>query len=245
MEKIRLQKYLASCGIASRRKCEELINEGKITVNGKIAEIGISVDPDYDRVLYLGKEVKESNKKIYIMLNKPVDCLTTASDERGRQTVVDIINRDIKERVFPVGRLDKNTEGLLLLTNDGYFAERIIHPKYKIPKTYLALVSGGVPSQKDISMLRHGVLLDDGMTLPAKVFIDKINPNGSCVIKITITEGRKRQVRRMFEYINHPVVELKRISVGNVVLGNLPYGKWRHLRPEEINSFKRWGNYGK
>ena len=237
MEKIRLQKYLASCGIASRRKCEELISGGKVTVNGKVAELGMSVDPDYDKIFCCGKEVKEKSKKIYIMLNKPVDCLTTADDEHGRNTVIDIISRDLSDRIFPVGRLDKNTEGLLLLTNDGEFANRVIHPKYKIPKTYLALVSGGVPSPKDISALRRGVMLEDGMTQPAKVSIEKINPNGKCVMKITITEGKKRQVRRMFEFINHPVVELKRISVGKLTLGNLPYGKWRHLRPEEINSF--------
>ncbi len=238
MDKIRLQKYLASCGVASRRKCEELITDGKITVNGKVATLGMSVDPDYDKILYNGNEIKEKNKKLYIMLNKPVGFLTTADDERGRQTVLDIVSRDINERVFPIGRLDKNTEGLLLLTNDGDFANRIIHPRYKIPKTYLALVSGGVPSPKDISALRHGVMLEDGLTQPAKVNIEKINPNGSCVMKITITEGKKRQVRRMFSFIGHPVLELKRISVGKLTLGNLPYGKWRHLREEEIKSFR-------
>lgn len=236
MEKIRLQKYLASCGVASRRKCEELITNGDITVNGSVAQLGMSIDPDYDKVVYRGRVIKEKNKKIYIMMYKPLDCLTTAEDDHGRQTVIDIISRDISDRVFPVGRLDKNTEGLLLLTNDGEFSNRIIHPKYKIPKTYLALVGGGVPSPKDISALRRGVLLEDGLTQPAKVDIEKINPNGSSVVKITITEGKKRQVRRMFEFINHPVIELKRISVGKVNLGNLPYGKWRHLRPEEIKS---------
>ncbi|MBO5454293.1 MAG: rRNA pseudouridine synthase [Clostridia bacterium] len=236
MEKIRLQKYLASCGVASRRKCEELITNGDITVNGSVAQLGMSIDPDYDKVVYRGRVIKEKNKKIYIMMYKPLDCLTTAEDDHGRQTVIDIISRDISDRVFPVGRLDKNTEGLLLLTNDGEFSNRIIHPKYKIPKTYLALVGGGVPSPKDISALRRGVLLEDGLTQPAKIDIEKINPNGSSVVKITITEGKKRQVRRMFEFINHPVIELKRISVGKVNLGNLPYGKWRHLRPEEIKS---------
>ena len=236
MEKIRLQKYLASCGVASRRKCEELITNGDITVNGSVAQLGMSIDPDYDKVVYRGRVIKEKNKKIYIMMYKPLDCLTTAEDDHGRQTVIDIISRDISDRVFPVGRLDKNTEGLLLLTNDGEFSNRIIHPKYKIPKTYLALVGGGVPSPKDISALRRGVLLEDGLIQPAKIDIEKINPNGSSVVKITITEGKKRQVRRMFEFINHPVIELKRISVGKVNLGNLPYGKWRHLRPEEIKS---------
>lgn len=238
MEKIRLQKYLSSSGIASRRKSEELISQGKVTVNGKVAEIGISIDPEFDKVFVDGVEVKQKNKKIYIMFNKPVDCITTASDEFGRETVIDIISRDIGERVFPVGRLDKNTEGLLLLTNDGDFSNKVMHPKYEVEKTYLALTGGGVISPKEISALRRGVILEDGKTAPAKVTIENINPNGTCLIKITIREGRKRQVRRMFDVVGHPVLQLKRISVGKLVLGNLPYGKWRHLRPEEINSFK-------
>lgn len=238
MEKIRLQKHLASCGIASRRKCEELISAGRITVNGKVAELGLSIDPQFDKILIDGAEIEKQNKKLYIMFHKPVGCLTTASDEFGRETVIDIISKDIGQRVFPVGRLDKNTEGLLLLTNDGDFSNKVIHPKYEVEKTYLALIGGGVITQKEISQLRHGVILEDGKTLPAKVTVENINPNKTCLMKITIKEGRKRQVRRMFDAVGHPVIQLKRVSIGKLVLGNLPYGKWRHLRPEEINSFK-------
>ena len=175
---------------------------------------------------------------VYLMLNKP-DGYVSATYDKKFPVVTDLVPEEYAHfEVFPVGRLDKDTEGLLLLTNDGEFANRIIHPKYKVEKTYLALVSGGVPSPKDVSALRRGVMLEDGMTQPAKVNIEKINPNGSCVMKITITEGKKRQVRRMFSFIGHPVVELRRISVGKLTLGNLPYGKWRHLREEEIKSFR-------
>lgn len=237
MEKVRLQKVLADAGIASRRKAEELIEAGKVKVNGKTAQIGQKVDVQYDKITCNGIPVKTDNKKIYIMLYKPEGCICTLHDELERETVMEYV-KDINARIFPVGRLDYNTEGLLLLTNDGDFANRITHPKNKIEKTYYAHIKGGALTDEQIKKLRTGVKLEDGMTLPAKVRLDTIYNNGTSLVEITITEGRNRQVRRMFEAVGHPVIALKRVSVGSVTLGNLPYGKWRHLNLSEIKSFE-------
>ena len=237
MEKVRLQKVLADAGIASRRKAEELILAGKVTVNGKKAELGEKVDPEFDKIIYNGKQVKAENKKVYIMLYKPEGCVCTVKDEFERPTVMEYV-QDIHARIFPVGRLDFNTEGLLLLTNDGDFANGITHPKNKVEKTYLAHVKGGKFTDEQLSMLRRGVKLEDGITQPAKVRLDTIYNNGTSLVEIIITEGRNRQVRRMMEAVGHPVLALKRTKVGNLELGNLPYGKWRHLNPGEINSLK-------
>ena len=237
MEKVRLQKVLADAGIASRRKAEELIVAGKVTVNGKRAELGDKVDVEFDEILYNGKKVKTESKKVYIMLYKPEGCVCTLKDEFERPTVMEFV-QDIHARIFPVGRLDFNTEGLLLLTNDGEFANGITHPKNKVEKTYLAHVKGGKLTDEQLSMLRRGVKLEDGMTQPAKVRLDTIYNNGTSLVEITITEGRNRQVRRMMEAVGHPVLALKRTKVGSLELGNLPYGKWRHLNPAEINSLK-------
>lgn len=230
----RLQKYLASCGVASRRKCEELIEQGKVKINGVVAKLGDKVDDDTDVVEFNGKKVEKAQEKYYIMLNKPRGVVVTAKDEKGRENVVDLIKRDLDARVFPVGRLDIDTEGLLLITNDGDFANKIAHPSNNITKTYLARVKGGFVEKEALFSLRKGVKLEDGITKPAKVEIKEFYPDKTTLLEITISEGRNRQIRRMCEAVGHPVCDLMRIAVGDIKLGNLPYGKWRYLNIEEI-----------
>lgn len=231
----RLQKIIAQAGIASRRKSEELILSGKVEVNGEVVtELGTKANPDEDIITVNGRPIR-SEKKIYVMLNKPKGVITSASDPEGRKIVSDYL-KGIKERVYPVGRLDYDTEGLLLLTNDGEFAHLLTHPKHHVPKTYLATVKG-VPHGTALDQLRKGIMLDDGMTHPAEVeYKDVDTDKKEAVISITIHEGRNRQVRRMFEAINHPVTRLKRISFGGLLLQNLKRGLYRHLTKEEINN---------
>lgn len=230
----RLQKIMAQAGVASRRKCEELILEGKVQVNGEtVTELGTKADPAQDIITVSGKPIK-NEKKVYIMLNKPKGVITSVSDPEGRKIVSDYL-KGIKERVYPIGRLDYDTEGLLLLTNDGEFANLLSHPKYHVPKTYLATVKG-VPHGTELDKLRQGIMLEDGMTSPAEVEYKDVDPdNKQSVISITIHEGRNRQVRRMFEAISHPVTRLKRISYGDLLLQNLKRGLYRHLTADEIN----------
>ena len=230
----RLQKIMAQAGIASRRKCEELILQGKVQVNGEtVTELGTKADPAQDIITVSGKPIK-NEKKVYVMLNKPKGVITSASDPEGRKIVSDYL-KGIKERVYPIGRLDYATEGLLLLTNDGDFANLLSHPKYHVPKTYLATVKG-VPHGTELDKLRQGIMLEDGMTSPAELEYKDVDPdNKQSVISITIHEGRNRQVRRMFEAISHPVLRLKRISYGDLLLQNLKRGLYRHLTADEIN----------
>lgn len=236
MEEMRLQKYLALSGVASRRACESLIEEGRVSVNGeKITKLGTKVK-DGDTVLFDGKKVLPKEKKYYIMLNKPAGYVTTASDELGRKTAVDLL-KDIDARVFPVGRLDMDTEGLLFLTNDGDFTYTVSHPKHKIEKTYVAHITGKL-TRAEANMLKTGVEIDGRYTAPAKVEVTEEKKNSS-VVKIKICEGRNRQVRKMFEAVGHHVISLKRTAVGGVFLGNLPLGKWRHLKEEEIKALIR------
>lgn len=237
-EIVRLQKYIAMCGVASRRAAEELIADGKVKVNGnKITEQGTKVEVGADRVWVNGKEIKPVQKDYYIMLNKPIGYVSTVKDQFDRPTVIDILGEEINARIFPVGRLDYETEGLLLMTNDGDFTYKVTHPKHNIDKTYIAVIKGGI-SIRGLAMLRSGVKLDDGfVTSPAQV--EMLNAdNGHTVIKITIHEGKNRQVRRMFEAVGCKVVELQRISIGKVELGNLPLGRWRYLTSHEINYLK-------
>ncbi len=236
---MRIHKFLAECGVASRRTSEKLVNEGRVLVNGTVAKIGQNIDEGNDVVSVDGKVVERNDKKIYIMLYKPLGVVCTSSDDKGRKTVIDLIKSDIKERMFCIGRLDYNTEGLILLTNDGDFSNKVTHPKNKIAKTYLARVRGGVVSREALKQLREGVVLDDGKTAPAKVYIEDIYNDSTTLIKITIREGKNRQIRRMFDAINHPVVDLKRVEVGGICLGNLPYGKWRHLTKPEIDKIMK------
>lgn len=237
-EIVRLQKYIAMCGVASRRNAETLISEGRVTVNGSLVrEQGVKVEVGADKVTVNGKAVKLVNKQYYIMLNKPAGYVSTVKDQFDRPTVTDLLGEEIKARVFPVGRLDYETEGLLLLTNDGDFTYKITHPKHKINKTYIAVLKGGV-SIKGLAQLRSGVRLDDGfVTSPAEVEMLDAD-NGHTTIKITIHEGKNRQVRRMFDAVGSKVVGLRRISVGRVELGNLPLGRWRYLTSHEVNFLK-------
>ncbi|MNW50147.1 Ribosomal large subunit pseudouridine synthase B [compost metagenome] len=229
----RLQKIMAEAGVASRRKCEELILSGKVQVNGEtVTELGTKADPEVDEISVDGKPIGVE-KKMYLVFNKPKGVITSASDPQGRKIVTDYL-KGITERLYPVGRLDYDTEGLLLLTNDGHFAHLLTHPKHHVPKTYHATVKG-VPHGSELDKLKKGVMLEDGMTAPAEVEYHDIDPEGKeSTISITIHEGRNRQVRRMFEAINHPVIKLKRISFGELYLGNLKRGLYRSLTKEEI-----------
>lgn len=234
MEEIRLQKYIAECGVASRRKAEELIIEGRVRINGiTVTEMGIKVT-EKDVVEVDGKPVKKEELKVYIALNKPVGYISSAKDQFGRPTVLDLVT-DLKERVFPVGRLDYDTSGLILLTNDGDFTYRLTHPKHEIEKVYEAVLDG-VPKKEDIERFEKGLKIDDYITSPANFEIIKCDSK-TTTAKITIHEGKNRQVRKMCEKIGCPVIKLKRISIGKVVLGNLKEGEWRNLTPKEIESF--------
>lgn len=234
---IRLQKYIASCGIASRRKAEQLILQNKVMVNYKIVnELGFKIDPEKDVVCIDGEIIKPQDHKIYILLNKPVGYITSVKDQFNRPTVMELIN-DVEYRVFPVGRLDYDTSGLLLFTNDGDLANKITHPKHKIDKTYIADIVG-IPDKASIDRLREGITIDNYKTSPAKVKILKIKGNITS-IKITIHEGKNRQVRKMFDAIGHRVIKLKRIAIGNITLGKLKEGKWRYLNKKEVEYLKR------
>jgi len=235
MEK-RLQKILSEIGITSRRKAEELILEGRVTVNGRIATLGMKADQDRDHIKVDGKLLMRHVSKVYIMFNKPRGILTSLYDPEGRPTVKDFL-KGIKCRVFPVGRLDYDSEGLILLTNDGEFAHAVLHPSKKIPKTYLVKVRGSI-EEKEIEKLEKGIKLGDGMTSPAKVRrIRKTESN--LWLEMRIYEGKKRQIRRMLEKTGHPVLKLKRISINGLKLGELEPGTYRYLTPEEINKIKK------
>lgn len=231
---MRLQKYLAHCGVASRRKSEKLIEEGLVTVNGKvIKEMGYIVTVGVDQVACNGEAVTLEEQSIYIMLNKPEGVITSSDDQFNRKTVLDFVSTDY--RVYPVGRLDYDTSGLILLTNDGEFANLMTHPKYKVSKTYHALVKG-VPKEEGIKAFEKGILIDGSYTQPASLKI--LNCNDNSLLEITITEGRNRQVRKMCDAIGHPIVKLKRVAIGNIVLGTLQEGDWRYLKEEESEALK-------
>lgn len=229
---IRLQKYLAQCGIASRRKAETLITAGRVTVDGKIVDtMGVKIDPEEQQILFDGKPVLPEEKKVYILLNKPKGYVTTVADPQGRPIVTDLV-KDTNERLFPVGRLDLDTQGALLLTNDGDLAQKMQHPSYEVTKTYEALVTGK-PKQKDLISLEKGIVLEGKKTSPAQLAVIK-NFSGSTLLRITIHEGRKRQVRKMFAAIGHPVKGLKRIAYGSLYLRNLPEGSYRRLNKQDL-----------
>ena len=232
MAEERLQKYLASAGVASRRASETLIKEGRVSVNGKVVtELGTKVTPGKDKVLVDGKPVQQEEELVYILMNKPAGYVTTVKDTHDRLTVMDLLT-GVPYRVFPVGRLDFETEGLLLLTNDGEFAYRMTHPKFKMVKTYVATVQGNVTEER-LQMLRNGVQLEDGMTAPADVKIVR-RENHKTIVEISIHEGRNRQVRRMFKAVKNPVLELKRISIGPLTLKGVGAGEYRYLKGAEL-----------
>lgn len=235
----RLQKILAAAGVASRRRCEELIEEGRVAVNGRVAKLGDKADPERDEITLDGLPVPTSVEKVYLLVNKPKGYITSVSDPQGRPTVLDLIDEETKAnyRVFPVGRLDKDTQGLLLLTNDGELANRLTHPSCAVPKTYVAIVSGAlIPGA--ISKLSKGVKLEDGMTLPAKVK-DLGEEQGRRVLQITISEGRKRQVRRMIKAVGGKVEELVRTRIGPLELEGVESGAYRRLEPWEVHELYR------
>lgn len=233
MVEVRLQKFLASAGVASRRKSEELIAAGRVRVNGEVVtSLGVKVVPERDRVEVDGRAVEASTRKIYIVLNKPSGYITTVKDERGRQSVLDLV-KGIDERIFPVGRLDLPTEGLLILTNDGDFAHTLMHPRHGIWKTYVAQVNGRV-GERALEKLRRGILLDDGPAAPAKA--ELLRTGDRSAVKISIREGRKRQVRRMLKKVGHPVENLERIAYGALTLGDTPRGRWRFLTEKEVGA---------
>jgi len=228
--KFRLQKYLAHCGVASRRKAEELIKDGKVKVNGKtVTEMGIIVDR-HDRVEIDGKRVSLEKDKVYIMMHKPRGYVTTVSDPEGRKTVVSLL-KGVDERVYPVGRLDYDSSGLLLLTNDGDLANKMMHPRYETVKVYIATVEG-YPSENALDKLTGGIVIDGYKTAPALVKVLE-RYKDKTKLEITIHEGRNRQVRKMCEAIGHPVIRLKRIAYANLLLGDLRSGEWRYLTENE------------
>ena len=233
-EEIRLQKYMAECGVASRRKAEEYILDGKVQVNGKIVtELGTKINPNKDVVYFNNRKIENEGKNIYILLNKPIGYVTTTKDQFNRETVLDLI-KNVKGRVVPVGRLDMYTSGALILTNDGNFTYKITHPSHEINKTYIATIRG-IITEEEVNKLKNGVKIDDYTTRPAKVKIMKtdIEKNISR-IEITIHEGKNRQVRKMCEAIGRNVMALHRTKIGDINVKDLKIGEWRYLTPKEV-----------
>lgn len=231
-DRIRLQKYLSQCAVASRRKAEELILNGKVKVNGHPAQLGDKVSPKRDTVTVSGKKIVFSKKYRYIMLHKPRGFITTMEDDRGRRCVAQLVS-DVGTRVYPVGRLDKDSEGLLLMTNDGEFANFMTHPSKHMPKTYRVTVRPDITAEQ-LDMIRNGIEIDGRMTAPAEArIIDK--QEGRVVIEIILREGRNRQIRKMCDAIGVETARLKRTAVGSVRLGMLPQGKWRELKEDEVH----------
>lgn len=233
---MRLQKYLAEAQVASRRKAEEIILQGRVKVNGEIiTELGTKVESDSDIVTVDGKKVTICEEMVYVMLNKPEGCVTTVKDQFGRKSVLDYVS-DIKERIYPVGRLDYDTSGLLLLTNDGDLTYKLTHPKNNVEKTYIAIVDRK-PDSEDLERFRKGLIIEGKKTAPAKIEI--VKKDRLTTLNIKIHEGRNRQVRKMCAAIGCNVVRLKRIAEGNLELGNLEKGKYRYLSDEEIRYLKK------
>lgn len=229
----RLQKVIAAAGIASRRKAEQMIQEGRVTVNGElVTQLGFKVSGK-DEICVDG-HVIHKEEKVYYLLNKPRKTICTVSDEHDRDTVLDYLP-DVKERIFPVGRLDYDTTGVLLLTNDGEFANQLMHPRSHFPKTYRVTING-ILTDSEAQQLRKGIPLEDGMTLPASVHIEKRNlKKEKTILLITIFEGRNREIRRMMEYFNYDVTRLNRIQYGTITVGTLRQGEYRRLRKFEVN----------
>ena len=233
---MRLQKYMADCGVASRRACEQIISDGRVTVNGVPAQLGMSVE-ETDDVRLDGKRLSPQQKRVVLMLYKPRGVVSTSSDESGRKTVQAFVS-ELPYRLYNVGRLDLNSEGLLLLTNDGELANRLMHPRYGVNKTY-RVVCDGTLSASEIAALTNGVELEDGLTAPAKVANIRRSTTGGTAFSITIHEGRNRQIRRMLEAVGHRTLRLKREQYGNLRLGALKPGEWRYLSEEEIADLYR------
>lgn len=237
MAEERLQKVLAQAGVASRRACEALIVAGKVKVDGQVVDVlGTKVDPRRCRIEVEGQRVGRPEEMVYILLFKPAGYITSVADDRGRRTVMDLLP-NVQARIFPVGRLDYDTAGLLLLTNDGPLAHDLMHPSRGVNKTYQALVQG-IPTLEELNRLRKGVPLEDGMTAPARVVLLK-EDKGNGLLEITIHEGKNHQVKRMLEKVDHPVLHLKRVAFGPLELGRLQPGEWRNLTAGEITRLKK------
>jgi 23S rRNA pseudouridine2605 synthase len=233
----RIQKILAKAGIASRREAEKMVMEGRVRVNGKVIEtLGFKADPSKDHIKVDGKSLRHFEPKVILLLNKPRGYLSTVKDPKGRPTVLDLLN-NIKWRIYPVGRLDSDAEGLLLLTNDGDLALLLSHPRFSIPKTYLVKVIG-VPEEKNLIRLKRGVMLEDGEAKAVSCTLIRQREKNSWV-RVVVTEGRNRLVKRMFSAIGHGVLKLKRIEYGPIQLGDLPFGHFRYLTPGEMEKLKR------
>jgi pseudouridine synthase len=231
----RLQKVMAHAGVASRRKAEELIRQGRVSVNNRVVtRLGTKVDPDRDEIRVDGELVKVADRWMYVMVNKPRGVLSTMRDDRGRRSLEDLVTAP--KRLYPVGRLDAASEGLILLTDDGELANLLTHPRYEHEKEYIALVNGH-PTEKTLAAWQRGVMLDGQSTAPAQVVI--IKPQGdSMLLRITMREGRKRQIRRVAALLGHPVRELKRVRLGPLHLGSLGSGQWRYLTADEISKLE-------
>jgi 23S rRNA pseudouridine2605 synthase len=237
----RLNAFLARSGVASRRAADKLISSGAVLVNGGVPPAqGLLVDPDQDQVTVNGRLVKPLTRHRYLMLNKPLGVITTAKDEAGRTNVLDVVGEEGAggHRLFPVGRLDADSTGLLLLTDDGDLAYALTHPRYKVAKEYLATV-GGSPSASDLATMRDGVKLDDGVTAPADVEVLRVLPGPMAEVRVVIHEGRHRQVRRMLLAVGHRVQSLQRVGFGPLKLGRLKVGGWRVLGEAEVAALRR------
>lgn len=235
----KIHKFIARCGICSRRQAEKLIEEGRVKVNGQIAIIGQRINPETDIVEVDGEVIRPIEEKIYLAFNKPKGVITTAKDEMGRTSVLDFLRKHIdveKHRVFPVGRLDKNSTGLLILTNDGELAACLLNPRKMIPKEYIVTVRGH-PSKRKLAELEQGIFLNGKKTLPCTIEVLKRNRR-STRLKVILYEGKKRQIRRMMKYIKHPVISLNRVAIGPVRLKGLKRGSFRKLTEEEIRNLK-------
>ncbi len=229
---MRLQKFLSECGVASRRKSEELISMGKVKVNGRVAQIGDKINPKRDTVTVSGKKIVSSKNKYYIMLHKPRGFVTTLSDEMDRRCVADLV-KDIPERIYPVGRLDKDSEGLLLMTNDGDFANAMMHPKHHVPKTYRVTVRQNV-TENMVDQLAVGIMIEGRKTAPADVRV-LLKEDTRTVLEIVLYEGRNREIRKMCESLGLDVIRLKRTQFGSIKLGMLAQGKYRELTADEVH----------
>ena len=237
METVKLQKYFSDCAIMSRRAAEEEIKSGKVTVNGEVAYLGLRVDPKHDVIIYKGRKIlPPKRQKTYIFLNKPRVIVTTLSDEKGRPTVISLLS-DLTARVYPVGRLDYNSDGLLLLTDDGELTNRLTHPKHQIPKIYHVTVKGDVTYEQQ-KKLSSALVIDGYKIQPVKVEIIKKEPY-TTTLKMTLNEGRNRQIRKMCALCGLEIKTLTRVALGNISLGSLPVGKWRHLTSTEVAYLKR------
>ena len=237
MEKIRLQKYFTDCGVLSRRAAEEEIKAGKVRVNGIVAQLGDKIDPEVDTVEYKGKKIesKKENDFVYILLNKPCGVVTSAKDEKGRTCVTDLVK--CGRRIYPVGRLDLNSQGLILMTDDGELTNRLTHPRHEIPKIYEVDVVGKVTTEQ-LHTLNSSMTIDDYILLPVKTeFVSKNDK--FTTLRMTLYEGRNRQIRKMCEQVGLKVAKLTRVAIGSITLGTLAIGKWRYLTPDELQTLKK------